>query len=75
MTRDEFIKTACKMGYCSKKIAGEYSEGKDTLTEDDFIEVHRMEENRRYKYKGHPLGDGAYARRSIFPDGEEEGNR
>lgn len=75
MTRDEFIKTAWKMGYCSKKIAEEYSEGKDTLTEDDFIEVHRMEENRRYKYKGHPLGDGVYAKRQFYGDGGSEGNR
>lgn len=75
MTRDEFIKTACKMGYCHKKIAEEYSEGKEILTEDDFIEVYRIAEAQEYKNKGTPFGDGSYAKRSIFSDGESEGNR
>lgn len=75
MTKDEFINNASKMGYCPKKIAEEYSEGKDTFTEDDFIEVYRIAETHEYKNKGTPLGDGAYAKRSIFHDGDEEGNR
>jgi hypothetical protein len=75
MSRDEFIKTACKMGYCTKKIAEEYSEGKDTLTEDDFIEVYRIAENQVYKNKGIPLGDGAYTKRQFYRDGGSEGNR
>lgn len=41
MDKAEFIRNAVRCGYCSKKIAEEYAEGKDTLTDDDFIEVYR----------------------------------
>ena len=75
MTRDEFIKTACKMGYCTKKIAEEYCEGKETLTEDDYIEVYRIVEDRRYKTPGHPRGNGCYISKKYYRDGGEEGNR
>lgn len=68
MTKDEFIKTAWKAGYCSKKIAEEYAEGKNTFTEDDFIEVFRKAETHEHKNKGTPMGDGAYAKRSTFRD-------
>ena len=75
MTKDEFIKTACSMGYCTKKIAEEYSEGKETFTDDDYIEVYRMVEDRRHKTPGHSLGDGAYTSKRFYRDGGEEGNR
>ena len=75
MTKEEFIKTASKMGYCSKKVAEEYAEGKDTFTNDDFIEVYRIAETHIHKDRGTSLGDGAYMKRGVFRDGGEEGNR
>ena len=76
MTKDEFIKTACSMGYCTKKIAEEYSEGKETFTDDDYIEVYRIvEERQRYQPHGHHLGDGSYTSKRFYRDGGEEGNR
>lgn len=41
MNKDEFVRNAVKSGYCSKKIAEQYAEGKDELTDDDYIEVYR----------------------------------
>lgn len=75
MTKDEFIKTAWRVGYCSKKIAEEYAEGKDTFTDDDFMKVYRIAETHVHRSKGTPLGNGAYAKRSTFRDGGSEGNR
>lgn len=75
MNRDEFVKTAYKMGYCSKEIAKEYSEGKDNLTQDDLVEVYRIAENGVYKSKGHPLGNGGYTKKQYYRDGGSEGNR
>ncbi len=75
MNRDEFVRTAYRMGYCSKKIAEEYSEGKDNLTQEDLVEVYRIAENCVYKPKGHPLGNGAYTKKQYYRDGGSEGNR
>ena len=47
MTREEFILAATNSGYCRTKTAREYAQGKDNLTEADFIEVFRIEESRR----------------------------
>lgn len=44
MTKDEFIKTCVLCGYASKKVAREYAEGKDELTDLDFQEVWRINE-------------------------------
>ncbi len=46
MTKDEFIKTCSQCGYASKKVAREYAEGKDELTESDFQEAWRINERR-----------------------------
>lgn len=75
MTKDEFVRAAYKSGYCSKKIAEEYCEGKDTLTEDDFLAVYRLQESRAYKNPGHPLSGGGYIRKRYFRDGGSEDNR
>ena len=75
MTKGEFIKTACKMGYCTEKQAEKYSEGKDELTEDDFIEVYRKREGERRTGTHRYLGDGAYTSKRYYRDGGEEGNR
>lgn len=55
MTRDEFIKTACALGYCNKKVAEEYCVGKDVFTDDDYIEVWR-----KAHYKEHHGRDGLH---------------
>ena len=46
MNKDEFVNNACKMGYCDKKTAERYAEGKDELTDDDYIEVYRLMQKR-----------------------------
>lgn len=47
MTPEEFILAATRSGYCKAKTAREYADGKEALTEGDFIEVYRIEESRR----------------------------
>lgn len=46
MTKDEFINTCIKVGYCNRSAAIMYSEReeKEDFTEDDFIEVYRIVE-------------------------------
>ena len=46
MTPEEFILAATRSGYCKAKTAREYTEGKESLTERDFIEVYRIEQAR-----------------------------
>ena len=75
MTKEEFIKTACSLGYCNKKQAEKYCEGKDTFTDDDYIGVYRMVESQRHITPGRPLGDGAYTSKRFYRDGGSEGNR
>ena len=58
MTKDEFVKTACKMGYCNKFQAEAYCEGRDTFTDEDFIGVYRMVESQRPKNKRNGCGNG-----------------
>ena len=52
MTKNEFIKVCCFMGYCTKRIAEEYtkkmvSEGKTEFSEKDFEDVYRFDTKRR----------------------------
>lgn len=75
MNKAEFIKIAPKMGYCTKQVAEEYCKDKDTLTDDDFIGVWRMQENREYKNPGQPLMRGGRIRKRYLRDGGSEGNR
>jgi hypothetical protein len=42
MTKAEFIRTCAACGYAPKKVAEEYAEGLEDLTDDDFIEVYRI---------------------------------
>lgn len=74
MTKDEFIKTACKMGYCNKKEAEEYCKDKDELTEDDYIEVYRRDEYQM-RVTGVRLFGGGRRSTHKFRDGGSEGNR
>lgn len=46
MTPEEFILSATRSGYCRAKTAREYAEGRERLTEDDFIQVYRLEQSR-----------------------------
>lgn len=75
MNKEEFIKIAPKMGYCSKQVAEEYCKDKDTLTDDDFIGVYRMQENQNYKNPGQPLMSGGRIRKRYLRDGGSEANR
>ena len=71
MTREEFIKTACSLGYCNPAQAMEYCKDKTTLTDDDFIEVYRMVEAQRHRYHGRPLGEGSYTSKRYLRNGED----
>ena len=74
MTKDEFIKTACKMGYCNKKEAEQYCKDKDELTDDDYIEVYRKRESKIH-ITGQPLYGGGRTSKHYYRDGGSEGNR
>ena len=75
MTKEEFIKSATKLGYCTKRQAEEYCEGREKFTEDDYIAVFRKAESEEYRYRGISLGDGGYTSKHNFCDGGSEGNR
>ena len=46
MTRNEFIRLCQLCGYASKRNAVKYAEGRDEFTDQDFIEVHRINERQ-----------------------------
>ena len=46
MSREEFIKTCILCGYASRKNAKKYVQGKKTFSEDDLIEVFRINERQ-----------------------------
>lgn len=48
MTKEEFIKTACSLGYCNAMQAEEYCEDRTIFTDDDYIGVYRMVEAQRH---------------------------
>lgn len=75
MNRDEFIKIACKGGYCNKEQAEKYCDGKDTFTDADFVGVYRMVEDQRRRLSGHSLGNGAVTSKLFYGDGGSEANR
>lgn len=75
MTKDEFIKCCHSLGYCSKTEAEKYCEGKDELTDDDFIEVHRSVKAYQIGKSGRVIGEHGYTSKRFFGDGAEEGNR
>ena len=75
MTKEEFIKSATKLGYCTKRQAEEYCEGKEIFTEDDYIAVYRKAECEEYRYRGIGLGNGGYTTKHYLRDGGSEGNR
>lgn len=66
MNREEFIEACVRMGYCSRKIAKEYSEGKDEFSTEDLVAAHRFSEWKTQDRREHlgtgqrPLGDGRY---------------
>lgn len=47
MNREEFFAAVKASGYAWKKTAVKYAEGRDTFTEDDLIEVYRIEQNAK----------------------------
>ncbi len=55
MTKSEFIKACQDAGYCTKKVAEEYtkrkiSEGQTEFSEKDFEEVFSEDERKRAKF-------------------------
>lgn len=62
MTRDEFIKSSSRLGYCTKDEAEGYcnKNQKEVYTEDDYVEVCRFVDSRRYRLPGSPLAGGGY---------------
>jgi hypothetical protein len=79
MTREEFVKNCCSIGYCTKVTAEAYSRDKDVLTDDDYIEVYRMAERIEKKLNGDGTRSygrhGARSTKHFRRDGGEEGNR
>lgn len=53
MTRNEFIKTASNMGYCTKKQAEKYAESRDEFSESDFVEVYEIAQEEEAVYVRH----------------------
>lgn len=45
MNREQFLNAVRASGYAQIKTAKKYAENKDTFTEDDFIEVYRIEQD------------------------------
>lgn len=70
MLRDEFIRTASRMGYCSKKQAEKYAQHRDEFSEADFIEVFEMvqEEERLKTRHGRQLPFGGRTTKHYFGD-------
>lgn len=56
MNKDEFIKICRESGYARKAVAEEYCKGKDAFTEDDFLEVWRINQ-RKLDVKNGALDD------------------
>lgn len=47
MTREEFIGSCVRIGYCSKNFAKKYAKERTTFTDDDFVEVYRLTERQK----------------------------
>lgn len=79
MTKEEFIKNCCSLGYCTKITAEAYCRDKEELTDDDYIEVYRLGEKIERKLARD--GTKSYGRhggrttKHYYKDGEEEANR
>lgn len=48
MNRAEFIKLCVSIGYCTKKRAEEYAKDRTEFSEEDFVEVYRLQERMDY---------------------------
>lgn len=79
MTKEEFVKNCCSLGYCTKITAEAYCRDKAELTDDDYIEVYRLGEKIERKLFGdgtHSYGMfGARTTKHYYKDGGSEGNR
>lgn len=75
MTKEEFIKSCQSLGYCTKKEAEKYCEGKDELTDDDFIEVHGSFKVYLIGRSGRVIVENGYTTKRYLCDGGSEGNR
>lgn len=79
MTKEEFVKNCCSLGYCTKITAEAYVRDKEVLTDDDYIEVYRLAEKiekKLYRDGTQSYGrNGARTTKHYFKDGGSEGNR
>lgn len=71
MTKDEFIKNSCSLGYCNAMQAEEYCKDRTDFTDDDYVGVYQMVEAQRRKNCGRPLGKGSYTTKRYLRDGGE----
>lgn len=52
MSRDEFIRLCLSMGYCTKTTAEKYAGDRENFTDEDFVEVYRLQEHADFmKYR------------------------
>ena len=69
MDKDEFVKSAVRRGYATKRIAEMYAEAQDTFTQNDLVQVYALQrEPTGYSPPRVSLGDGNYKRKAIFYD-------
>lgn len=79
MTKEEFVKNCCSLGYCTRVTAQAYCKDKEELTDDDYVEVYRIGEKIEHKLARD--GTIAYGRcggrttKHYLKDGGSEGNR
>ena len=59
ISKEDFIKYSVSIGYCARKTAEKYAEGKEKFTDDDYIEVYRLAQKieRRGSDGLHQYGD------------------
>jgi hypothetical protein len=56
MNKQQFVKLAKTSGYANIETIKEYAKKKENFTDDDFIAVYRMQEERDSKLRGLPKG-------------------
>ena len=79
MTKEEFVKNCCSLGYCTRVTAQAYARDKDVLTDEDYVEVYRLGEKIEHKFaRDGTQSYGRYGGRTTkhyYRDRGSEGNR
>lgn len=79
MIKAQFIAGCVMCGYCTKKTAEKYAAGKDDLTDADFEEVYRIEQDKLSREEARQRDwrnfQGARTKKRLAPrvDGAEGG--